>query len=219
MLTLKNITKTYQNGKVKTEVLKGISLQIKQGEFIAITGCSGCGKSTLLNIMGGMDSQTEGVYHFEDVCVHKLGDKKLAKFRNKSIGFVFQAFHLANELSAVDNVALPLGYAGVGSRERKKRAKEVLNQVGVLDKYKSRPSELSGGQKQRVAIARAIANYPKVLLADEPTGNLDRENGQMVMNLLKKLNEEGLTIIMVTHDHTLAAQTSRIIHMEDGIIY
>lgn len=219
-LTLKNIVKRYESGKGKnrnvTEALRGVSLSIAEGEFVAITGRSGCGKSTLLNIMGGMDRQTSGEYLFRGEKIDSMNARALAHFRNQSIGFVFQAFYLAKELNAVDNVSMPLGYAHVHSRERKKRAEEALGAVGLGAKLNARPSQLSGGEQQRVAIARAIINHPAVLLADEPTGNLDFENGQKIMDLLHRLHHDGLTIVMVTHDLALAAQADRIIYMEDG---
>lgn len=219
-LILKDIVKRYENGKKKhrnvTEALRGVNLSIAKGEFVAITGRSGCGKSTLLNIMGGMDRQTSGEYLFHGEKIDDMNTRALARFRNQSIGFVFQAFYLAKELNAIDNVAMPLGYAHVGSRERKRRAEEALAAVGLSEKLRARPSQLSGGEQQRVAIARAIINHPAVLLADEPTGNLDYENGQKIMDLLHRLHEDGLTIVMVTHDLALAKQADRIIHMEDG---
>lgn len=219
-LVLKNIMKRYESGKGKnrnmTEALKGVSLSIAQGEFVAVTGRSGCGKSTLLNIMGGMDRQTSGEYLFRGEKIDDMNARALARFRNQSIGFVFQAFYLAKELTAADNVAMPLGYAHVRSRERKQRAEEALTAVGLGTKFHARPSQLSGGEQQRVAIARAIINHPAVLLADEPTGNLDYENGQKIMNLLHRLHDDGLTIVMVTHDLALAEQADRIIYMEDG---
>lgn len=217
-LILKNIIKCYKNSSNITEALKGVSLTVKQGEFLAITGRSGCGKSTLLNIMGGMDRQTSGEYFFQGEQVDKMNARRLAAFRNQQIGVVFQAFYLAKEFNAIENVAMPLGYAKVGYKERKHRAKEALIQVGLGDKLRSRPAQLSGGEQQRVAIARAIVNRPKVLLADEPTGNLDYENGRMVMELLHSLHAEGLTIVMVTHDMDLAKQTDRIVRLEDGRI-
>lgn len=218
MIELKQIVKHYGKGDNVTEALKGVSLQIKKGEFVAITGHSGCGKSTLLNILGGMDRQTKGEYFYGGTDVSRMSEKELAGFRNRHIGFVFQAFHLAGELTALENVALPLGYAGVGAKERKERAKVLLDRVGLSEKYKAHPAKLSGGEMQRVAIARALSNHPQVLLADEPTGNLDRENGEMVMKILRELNEEGMTIIMVTHDLELAAMADRCIRMADGNI-
>lgn len=219
-LILKDIVKRYEIGKKKnrnvTEALRGVNLSIAEGEFVAITGRSGCGKSTLLNIMGGMDRQTSGEYLFRGEKIDDMNARALARFRNQSIGFVFQAFYLAKELNAIDNVAMPLGYAHVSSRERKRRAEEALAAVGLSEKLRARPSQLSGGEQQRVAIARAIINHPAVLLADEPTGNLDYENGQKIMDLLHRLHEDGLTIVMVTHDLALANQADRIIHMEDG---
>ncbi|MBD5468584.1 MAG: ABC transporter ATP-binding protein [Lachnospiraceae bacterium] len=220
ILILKDIVKRYEIGKKKnrnvTEALRGVNLSIAEGEFAAITGRSGCGKSTLLNIMGGMDRQTSGEYLFCGEKIDDMNARALARFRNQSIGFVFQAFYLAKELNAIDNVAMPLGYAHVSSRERKRRAEEALAAVGLSEKLRARPSQLSGGEQQRVAIARAIINHPAVLLADEPTGNLDYENGQKIMDLLHRLHEDGLTIVMVTHDLVLAQQADRIIHMEDG---
>lgn len=218
MIELKQIVKHYGKGDNVTEALKGVSLQIEKGEFVAITGHSGCGKSTLLNILGGMDRQTEGEYLYDGTDVSRMSEKELAGFRNRHIGFVFQAFHLAGELTALENVALPLGYAGVGAKERKERAKVLLDRVGLSEKYKAHPAKLSGGEMQRVAIARAMANHPQVLLADEPTGNLDRENGEMVMKILRELNKEGMTVIMVTHDLELAAMADRCIRMADGDI-
>lgn len=218
MIEMKQIVKHYGKGDNVTEALKGVSLQIEKGEFVAITGHSGCGKSTLLNILGGMDRQTKGEYFYDGTDVSRMSEKELAGFRNRHIGFVFQAFHLAGELTALENVALPLGYAGVGAKERKERAKVLLDRVGLSEKYKAHPAKLSGGEMQRVAIARALSNHPQVLLADEPTGNLDRENGEMVMKILRELNEEGMTIIMVTHDLELAAMADRCIRMADGDI-
>lgn len=218
MIRMEEIAKEYGKGGSRTEALKGISLQIEKGEFVAVTGASGCGKSTLLNIMGGMDRQTGGVYYYDETPVTGFTEKELARFRNRNIGFVFQSFHLAKELTAVENVELPLGYARVGSRERRKRAMALLDRVGLSAKYKSHPSKLSGGEMQRVAIARALANSPQTLLADEPTGNLDHENGQAIMKLLRELNKEGTTIVMVTHDRELADMADRKICIADGKI-
>lgn len=218
LIRMEQIVREYGKGSSQTRALKGVSLQVEKGEFVAITGASGCGKSTLLNIMGGMDRQTEGEYYYDDAPVAGLSERELAKFRNCNIGFVFQAFHLAKELTAVENVALPLGYAGIGGKERKERAKALLDRVGLSEKYKAHPTKLSGGEMQRVAIARALANHPQTLLADEPTGNLDYENGRAIMKLLRELNEEGTTIIMVTHDRELADLADRKICMADGNI-
>lgn len=215
MIKIEHLTKQYNKD---TTALKDISLEINEGEFIAIVGKSGCGKSTLLNILGGMDVQTEGSYTFNETEVSTLKGKKLAKFRNENIGFVFQSFYLMNDCNCIDNVSLPLGYANVSAKIRKERALELLDEVGLKDKAKKRPSQMSGGEQQRIAIARALSNSPAVILADEPTGNLDEENGQKIMDLLKKLNKEGLTIIMVTHDLDLAKQADRMIHISDGKI-
>lgn len=218
MIRMEQIVKLYGRENNKVEALKGISLEIKKGEFVAITGPSGCGKSTLLNIIGGMDRQTSGDYYYEGMTVKQFGEKELAKFRNQRIGFVFQGFHLAKELTIVENVALPLGYAGVGGKARRERARMLLNKVGLSTKDKCYPTELSGGEMQRVAIARALANHPQVLLADEPTGNLDLENGQKIMQILQELNQEGMTVLMVTHDISLAGMANRRIRMTDGKI-
>ena len=215
---MENISKVYNSGVVETKALEQVSFEIKKGEFVAVIGRSGCGKSTLLNILGGMDTATEGSYLFDDICVNQLRGSSLAQFRNKKIGFVFQGFYLVAEMSAEENVALPLGYAKVGKKERKQRALELLKAVGLEEKAKNRPFELSGGEQQRVAIARAIANEPDVLLADEPTGNLDEENSKMVMELLQDLHKKGLTIIMVTHDMELAKKAERVIQIKDGKI-
>lgn len=218
MIQIENLSKIYQADGVQTKALNHVSLQIKEGEFVAITGRSGCGKSTLLHILGAMDTPTEGSYRFDGTDVLALKGKKLAGFRNREIGFVFQAFYLAQGMSARDNAELYLGYAGMKRKARHARAHELLCQVGLEDRMKALPSQLSGGQQQRVAIARAVANHPKVLLADEPTGNLDEENSAGVLSLLKKLHAAGQTIVMVTHDLELAGQADRVIHMSDGKI-
>lgn len=179
-------------------------------------GASGCGKSTLLNIIGDMDSFDTGEYIFDGKEVNKLTPKEEAVFKNKNIGFIFQAFHLIDDLNAESNVEMPMGYAGIGRKERKKRARELLKKVGLQGKEKNYPSQLSGGQQQRVAIARAIANNPMLLIADEPTGNLDYESGKEIMNFLQKLNKEGMTIIMVTHDAEVAGYAHRMVKMMDG---
>ncbi|MDE5818103.1 MAG: ABC transporter ATP-binding protein [Lachnospiraceae bacterium] len=218
LIQAEGLTKIYQSGKNEYQALHGVSFQIEKGEFVAVTGRSGCGKSTLLNILGGMDRQTQGRYLFEDADVSGMKNRALANFRNKKIGFVFQSFYLAGEMDAAHNVALPMGYGGVRAAQRRRRAAELLAEVGLENKLKSKPSQMSGGEQQRVAIARAIANSPSVLLADEPTGNLDHENGKQIMELLRRLNREGLTIVMVTHDLELAGQTDRLIKMQDGRI-
>lgn len=218
MLEVKNLTKVYGNASNQTVAVDHISFCIEDGEFVALVGKSGCGKSTLLSILGGMDVPTGGEYYMNGIKVVELRGRELSRFRNKEIGFVFQSFYLVNEMNAVQNVELPLGYGGWPSAKRRQRAKELLDRVGLSEKYHNRPAQLSGGEQQRVAIARAIANDPKILLADEPTGNLDRENGKKIMELLKELNRKGLTIIMVTHDEELAGQASRIMRMSDGKI-
>ena len=216
VLELKGIMKSYKTKDIKTEVLKDINLKVMEGEFLCLMGASGCGKSTLLNIIGDMDSFDAGEYIFNGKNVKKMKAKEAAVFKNKNIGFVFQAFNLVDDLNAESNVEMPMGYAGIGRRERKKRARDLLKKVGLEGKEKNYPSQLSGGQQQRVAIARAIANNPMLLIADEPTGNLDYESGKEIMCLLKKLNEEGVTIIMVTHDEKVAVYANRTVRMFDG---
>ncbi len=218
MIKIRNLSKTYTDSIVETQALQGIDLDIDEGEFVAIIGKSGCGKSTLLNIMGGMDQATSGEYYFDDVDVRKLKDADLAKFRNKTIGFVFQAFNLINEINLIENVAVPLGYRGVSKRERDVIAEDMLEIVGLKKEKRKKPTELSGGQKQRVAFARAIANEPRVILADEPTGNLDQKNSREIVDLLHQAHKNGTTIVMVTHDMDLAKEADRIIEMEDGKI-
>lgn len=219
MIELKSISKTYKGKGIQTKALKEIDLKINQGEFVAIMGKSGCGKTTLLNILGCMDGFDEGEYLFNNSNISDLDKKELALFRNENIGFIFQAFHLVNDMTAVENVELPMGFAGVKIKEMRNRAMKLLEYVGLEEKASHRPTELSGGQQQRVAIARALANNPKVIFADEPTGNLDEECGTQVMNLLKELNEKNdVTIIMVTHDPDIAKYADYIIHMRDGRI-
>lgn len=213
---MKDIRKIYQPGKVETEALKGISLNVEEGEFVMLTGKSGCGKTTLLSILGGMEQASSGEYRFEGTEVSGMKADRMAAFRNKSLGFVFQAYHLIDGLRALDNVELPLGYAGVKKSERKKRALEALRRVGLEERVRHYPSQLSGGQQQRVAIARAIVNQPRVLLADEPTGNLDAGNRQEIMKLLVELHGSGMTIFMVTHDRDLLSYATRVYRMADG---
>ncbi|WP_254490173.1 ABC transporter ATP-binding protein [Bacillus thuringiensis] len=218
MITLNNITKTYYQGKLAVPILQGISLTIQSGEFVSIMGPSGSGKSTLMNMIGCLDRPTEGEYMLNDVNVLRAEEAKLALIRNKYIGFVFQHFNLLPRLSAVENVELPLIYGGVKKAERRRRALEALSKVGLADRVNHLPSELSGGQKQRVAIARAIANNPAFIMADEPTGALDTKSGAQVMDIFTKLNAEGTTIVMVTHEEEVAAYSSRRIVLRDGKI-
>ena len=219
MITLKNIEKVYGTGTNTFKALDGIDLEIKKGEFVAIVGASGSGKSTLLNIIGCMDSPTGGEYFFENENILNKKYKQLAAFRNKKIGFVFQAFNLADDCTAAENVEMPLGYAGIKKSKRDKRVKEILNDVGLSDKAKSFPRQLSGGQQQRVAIARALVNNPDLILADEPTGNLDTNNSAQIMELFQKIHlDSGRTIIMITHNPELAEQADRVIKIADGRI-
>ncbi|MGF1438008.1 ABC transporter ATP-binding protein [Bacillus thuringiensis] len=218
MITLNNITKTYYQGKLAVPILQAISLTIQSGEFVSIMGPSGSGKSTLMNMIGCLDRPTEGEYMLNDVNVLRAEEEKLALIRNKYIGFVFQHFNLLPRLSAVENVELPLIYGGVKKAERRRRALEALSKVGLADRVNHLPSELSGGQKQRVAIARAIANNPAFIMADEPTGALDTKSGAQVMDIFTKLNAEGTTIVMVTHEEEVAAYSSRRIVLRDGKI-
>ena len=218
MITLNNIAKTYYQGKLAVPILHGISLTIQSGEFVSIMGPSGSGKSTLMNIIGCLDRPTEGEYMLNDVNILTAGESKLALIRNEYIGFVFQHFNLLPRLSAVENVELPLVYGGVKKAERRKRALEALCKVGLADRVHHLPNELSGGQKQRVAIARAIANNPTFIMADEPTGALDTKSGEQVMDIFTKLNAEGTTVVIVTHEEEVAAYSSRRIVIRDGEI-
>ena len=215
MITLNNIAKTYYQGKLAVPILHGISLTIQSGEFVSIMGPSGSGKSTLMNIIGCLDRPTEGEYMLNDVNILTADESKLALIRNEYIGFVFQHFNLLPRLSAVENVELPLVYGGVKKAERRKRALEALGKVGLADRVHHLPNELSGGQKRRVAIARAIANNPTFIMADEPTGALDTKSGEQVMNIFTKLNAEGTTIVMVTHEEEVAYSSRRIV-LRDG---
>lgn len=219
MIKLENISKSYKGKVVTTDVLKHVKLEVEQGEFVSIMGRSGCGKTTLLHILGCMDFYDSGSYFFMEHNMSQLTNRQMSEFRNKNIGFIFQSFFLINDLTALDNVSLPLGIAGMSKKLRKERAYEVLEQVGLVDKVNNRPNQLSGGQQQRVAIARALANGPQLILADEPTGNLDEENSEQIIELLKQLNEDhGVTIVMVTHDRSIAENTKRMIQMSDGRI-
>ncbi len=218
MIELKNIFKDYSQENLVVSVLKDISLTISEGEYVAIMGPSGSGKSTLMNIIGCLDKATSGVYELDGVDISKLDDEHLSEIRLNSIGFVFQNFQLLPRQSSLDNVALPLIYAGVKKEERKKRALEALKKVGLEDRADFKPNQLSGGQKQRVAIARAIVNHPKILLADEPTGALDSKSGKSIMELFKTLNDEGVTVVMITHDQNVANHAKRGFHIIDGEI-
>lgn len=219
ILNLQNIYKDYQQEKLVVPVLKDVSLTVEEGEYVAIMGPSGSGKTTLMNIIGCLDRPTSGTYELAGENVLKLKDRELSDLRLKSIGFVFQSFQLMPRESAVENVALPLSYAGVRKKERRSRATKALERVGLGDRVNFRPTQLSGGQKQRVAIARAMANDPAILLADEPTGALDSQTGRLVMDLFHRLHEEqGKTIVLITHNPELAAETERIVTIADGRI-
>ena len=218
IIKTENLTKDYETGTQVVSALKGINLSVEKGEFLSIMGPSGSGKTTLMNIIGCLDSPTNGSYFLNDKSVSKLVDDELAKIRNDEIGFVFQSFHLLARNTAFDNVMLPLKYAGIGKEEATKRSNDVLDLVGLSSRAKHTPSELSGGQQQRVAIARALVNEPSILFADEPTGNLDSKTGQDVMKIFKDLNKNGQTIILITHEDSIAKQSNRIITIMDGLI-
>lgn len=219
ILNLQNIYKDYYQEKMVVPVLKDINLSVEEGEYVAIMGPSGSGKTTLMNIIGCLDLPTKGSYELTGQDVLKLKDKELSDLRLSSIGFVFQSFHLMPRETALENVALPLSYTGAKKAERRERATKALERVGLGDRLDFRPTQLSGGQKQRVAIARAMVNNPKILLADEPTGALDSKSGEQIMELFSKLNEEGVTIVMITHDANVAARAKRIVRIIDGEIY
>ena len=214
MIELENITKVYRMGKVDVPALRGVTLYIKQGEMLAIIGASGSGKSTLMNIIGCLDKPTVGRYIFEGANVSRLNDNKLAEVRNKKLGFVFQEYNLLSRSSALSNVELPLIYSG--GRNKRKRAMEALSRVGLGERANHRPTELSGGEQQRVAIARALVNNPTVILADEPTGNLDSVVTAEIISIFRQLNRDGIIVIMVTHEMDIAEQTQRIIRLHDG---
>tara|TARA_R110000822_G_scaffold14486_6_gene50940 strand:- start:523 stop:1224 length:702 start_codon:yes stop_codon:yes gene_type:complete len=218
MIKIEKLHKSYPIGKDSLHVLKGIDLHIKEGEFVSIMGSSGSGKSTLLNIVGLLDVHDEGNYYLNNQLIKNLNEKKAAILRNKFLGFVFQSFNLISYKTALENVALPLYYKGMARKERLKVALDYLEKVGLKDWANHLPNELSGGQKQRVAIARALVTKPKVVLADEPTGALDSTTTDSVMDLLKDINDEGMTVFVITHEEEVAAQTKRIVRLKDGVI-
>ena len=217
MIELQNVSKSYRTDTIETLALQSMNLSVPAGEFLSIMGPSGCGKSTLLNIMGLIDEPSEGSVNLAGREVTKYNGKEVARFRNEQLGFIFQSFHLINDLSVVDNVELPLLYRKTGSKERRKLALEALERVGLSNRSSHFPTQLSGGQKQRVAIARAIVGQPNIILADEPTGNLDSHMGDEIMGILQKLNTDlGTTIVMVTHDERMAKKTHRLVRLSDG---
>ena len=222
LIKVQDLTKVYPMGEVEVRALRGVSINIEQGEWVAIMGPSGSGKSTLMHIIGCLDTPTDGSYLLNGVNVGKMNDDQLASIRNREIGFVFQTFNLLSRATALKQVMLPLQYSRNGARiapaERRKRAVEVLGKVGLSDRLKHRPTELSGGQQQRVAIARALVNNPKILMVDEPTGNLDSVSGHEIMDIFHRLHEEGITVVMVTHDAEIASEAERVIHLFDGKI-
>lgn len=219
ILNLEHIYKDYQQDKLVVPVLKDVCLQVEEGEYVAIMGPSGSGKTTLMNIIGCLDQPTSGVYEFSDENILSYKDRELAAVRSKSIGFVFQNFQLLPRATAVDNVALPLSYAGVKPKERKERAFAALERVGLADRAEFRPNQLSGGQKQRVAIARAVVNEPKILLADEPTGALDSKSTDEMLGIFSRINQKGQTIVMVTHSVKAASRAGRVLFIKDGEVF
>jgi len=218
MIQMENVTRVFDTGKVKVSALRGIDLTVENGELLAIMGPSGSGKSTLMHIMGCLDTPTSGEYELDGEIIRDQSDDRLADIRNRKIGFVFQSFNLLPYASAFENVELPLIFAGMSTRKRQKRVTELLERVGLGDRMTHKPSELSGGQQQRVAIARAMVNDPKIIMADEPTGNLDSKSGQEIMDLFSDLWKAGNTIVMITHDPVVSEQCRRVVHLKDGLI-
>jgi len=216
MVEVEGLEKIYQRGKVKVPALREVSFKIEAGEFVAIMGPSGSGKSTLMNLIGCLDRPTSGKVSLEGIVTQDLDDNQLAKIRNRKIGFVFQTFNLLPRSTALENVELPMIYAGVPRRQRREKAQKLLSSVGLAERAFHRPNELSGGEGQRVAIARALSNSPSIILADEPTGNLDSKSGEEILAIFQKLNKEGTTLILVTHDHSIAEYSQRIIQLKDG---
>ena len=216
MIKLQNVEKVYRTSSIETLALNNINLNVKKGEFVSIMGPSGCGKSTLLNIIGLLDAPSKGIIEIDGQKVESYHDKAIAPLRNKMLGFIFQSFHLINDLSVIDNVEIPLLYRSTTAKQRRELAEEALEKVGLANRMKHFPKQLSGGQKQRVAIARAIVGKPEIILADEPTGNLDSAMGNEIINILQSLNENGATIVMVTHDDAMAKRTHRLIRLFDG---
>ena len=218
LIQIEQLDKIYHLGKVKVEALRGVSFEINTGDFVSIMGPSGSGKSTLMHIIGCLDYPTGGKYFLSGQDVSKLNDNQLALFRNRKIGFVFQEFNLLAKATILRNVELPLTYNNTHSKNKKQLAVQALEEVGLGDRLKHRPNEISGGQKQRVAIARALVNHPSIILADEPTGNLDSKTGQDIMKMIKKLHDKGNTIILVTHEPEIAQYSQRVLHLKDGVI-
>jgi putative ABC transport system ATP-binding protein len=218
MIVMENVKKIYRMGEVDVPALRDVSLRVNEGEFVSIMGPSGSGKSTLMNIIGCLDVPTAGSYELDNIAVGRLNDNQLAEIRNKKIGFVFQTFNLLPRESAIHNVELPTVYSDMPEKQRREIAQQMLEAVGLADRAKHRPAEMSGGERQRVAIARALVNSPSILLADEPTGNLDSRTGEEIMEIVQKLNEDGITIVLVTHERYIAGYSQRIIHLMDGLI-